>query len=181
MPKIGIFSFSCFQNLYSLGDHQNLDCLVNDFISCNKKSKAVCRSEHTITCCVVFMLSGLQAGTEYMCSPITPLMDKSAHARPHRKNGRNPSTTSTISKGRLYYYVSGSDADDDDNETSSSGNRKQNKQWRKGSHSTVSSSNDIDNCRFRNDHVSQLSLSDSEQEEAPSQYSQTGNSSLIRF
>lgn len=131
----------------------------------------------------IYMLSGLQAGTEYMSSPITPLMDKSAaHTRPsHRKvNGRAPSTTSTTSKGRLYYYVSGSDADDDDNETSSSGNPKQHGNWRKGSHSTVSSSNDIENCRLRNDHVSQLSLSDSDREdECLRQYTQTGNASLI--
>lgn len=125
------------------------------------------------------MLSGITTGNEYMSTPITPMMDKPSNKKlpTHKKvKGRTPSATSTSSNGRLYSYVSGSDGDEEENDTSSSSNRKR-RHWRKGSpHSTVSSSNEMDTFRMRNDQVSHLSLSeDSDTENATSlQYSQTG-------
>lgn len=119
------------------------------------------------------MLSGINSGNEYMSTPLTPLMDKTSNTHIKVK-GRTPSTASSASKGRLYSYVSGSDGDEEENDTSSSSNRKR-RHWRKGSHSTISSSNEMDSYRIRNDHVSHLSLSDSEGENPVlARYSQQG-------
>lgn len=116
-------------------------------------------------------------GNEYMSTPLTPLMDKpsSGHMISKKVKGRTPSTASTSSKGRLYSYVSGSEGDEDDNDTSSSSNRKR-RHWRKGSHSTISSSNEMDTYRMRNDQVSHLSLSEDSDAErgSPARFTQTG-------
>lgn len=126
------------------------------------------------------MLLGITSGNEYMSSPITLLMDKTSNKNvpTHKRvKGRATSGTSTTSNGRLYSYVSGSDGDEDENDTSSSSIRKR-RHCRKGSsHSTISSSNEMDTYRMRNDQVSHLSLSeDSDGGNAtPSRYSQTGN------
>lgn len=124
--------------------------------------------------CVSMSFVGIAStGHEYMSTPLTPLMDKPNSSHMHRKvKGRTASNTSTSSKGRLYSYVSGSDGDDDDNDTSSSSNRKR-RHWRKGSHSTISSSNEMDTYRMRNDQVSHLSLSEDSDAE---RYSETGKS-----
>ncbi|XP_053400283.1 teneurin-m-like isoform X5 [Mercenaria mercenaria] len=128
---------------------------------------------------------GITTGNEYMSTPITPLMDKATNKNipTHKKlKGRTHSATSTSSNGRLYSYVSGSDGDEDenDNDTSSSSNRRR-RHWRKGSpHSTISSSNEMDTYRMRNDQVSHLSLSEDSDGEngTPSRYSQTGTMPL---
>lgn len=139
-------------------------------------------TKHCVLYCVSVLFLGIATtGNEYMSTPLTPLMDKPSSGHMHRKvKGRTPSSTSTTSKGRLYSYVSGSDGDDDDNDTSSSSNRKQ-RHWRKGSHSTISSSNEMDTYRMRNDQVSHLSLSEDSDGErvSPSRYSETGNNDAI--
>ena len=126
----------------------------------------------------VLFLGIASTGHEYMSTPLTPLMDNPSSGPMHRKvKARTASNTSTSSKGRLYSYVSGSEGDDDDeNDTSSSSNRKQRRHWRKGSHSTISSSNDMDTYRMRNDQVSHLSLSEDSDGE---RYSEAGNAGYI--